>query len=247
MSIQSPEDLERLRRVGHVVACVLHEVRGQVRAGVTTAELDRVADRVLARHGARSAPRLVYGFPGAICISVGDEAVHGVPGSRRLEPGDLVKLDVTAELDGYYADAAVTVPVEHVTQGAARLARTAESALQGAIAAAHAGLALRDLGATIQREVERSGCSVLPELYGHGIGRTIHEGPSVPQFADPRSRGRLAEGLVVTIEPIIAAGGWATRQLPDGWTVVTADGSLSAHAEHTIVVTRDRPIVLTAA
>ena len=247
MSIQSPEDLERLRRVGRVVADVLREVRGHVRAGVTTAELDRVADEVLARHGARSAPRLVYGFPGAICISVGDEAVHGVPGPRRLTPGDLVKLDATAELDGYYADAAITVPVDHVTDAAARLAQTAESALEHAIQTAHAGLALRDLGATIHREVARGGCSVLPELYGHGIGRTIHEGPSVPQFADPRSPGRLAEGLVVTIEPIIAAGGWRTRQLPDGWTVVTADGSLSAHAEHTIVVTRDEPIVLTAA
>jgi methionyl aminopeptidase len=247
VSIQSPEDLERLRRVGRVVADVLREVRGHVRAGVTTAELDRVADEVLARHGARAAPRLVYGFPGAICISVGDDAVHGVPGPRRLTPGDLVKLDATAELDGYYADAAITVPVEHVTDAAARLAQTAESALEHAIHTAHAGLALRDLGATIQREVARGGCSVLPELYGHGIGRTIHEGPSVPQFADPWSPGRLAEGLVVTIEPIIAAGGWRTRQLPDGWTVVTADGSLSAHAEHTIVVTRDEPIVLTAA
>ena len=247
MSIQSPEDLERLRRVGRVVTCVLQEVRGQVRAGVTTAELDRVADRVLARHGARSAPRLVYGFPGVICISVADEAVHGIPGPRRLQAGDLVKLDVTAELDGYYADAAITVPVEHVTDAAVRLARTAESALQHAIQTAHAGLALRELGAAIQREVAVGGCSVLPELYGHGIGRTIHEGPSVPQFADPRSRGLLTEGLVVTIEPIIAAGGWATRQLPDGWTVVTADGSLSAHSEHTIVVTRDEPIVLTAA
>jgi methionyl aminopeptidase len=247
VSIESPEDLDQLRRVGRVVAAVLREVRAHVRSGVTTAELDRVAGEVLGDHGARSAPRLVYGFPGEICISVGDEAVHGVPGPRRLGPGDLVKLDVTAELGGYYADAAVTVPVERTTDTATRLAGAAEAALRQAIATARAGLALRELGGVIQGEVSRRGFSVLPELYGHGIGRTIHEGPSVPQFSDPRSPGRLTEGLVLTIEPIIAAGGWATRQEPDGWTVVTADGSLSAHAEHTLVITRDEPIVLTAA
>jgi methionyl aminopeptidase len=248
VSIESHADLEGLRRVGRVVALTLEETQRCVEPGVTTAELDAVAAGVLARHGARSAPHLVYGFPGAICISVGDEVVHGIPGERRLARGDVVKLDVTAELGGYMADAAITVLVPPYEALAGRLARTAEVALARGIAAARAGRPVNAIGRAVGRAVERDGFTVLRALSGHGIGRTIHEPPTVLNYDEPRLRGRLTPGLVITVEPTISAAGEALRQERDGWTMRTRDGSLTAHAEHTIVVARSgSPLVLTAA
>jgi methionyl aminopeptidase len=235
-----------MRAAGRAVALTLATMRGNVRPGVTTAELDETARRVLAAVGARSAPRIVYGFPGETCISVNDEAVHGIPGSRSVEPGDLVTLDVTLEVDGYMADAAVTVPVPPVDDEALALCACAEAALARGMHAARAGRPVSEIGAAVQQETERRGFRVLRELTGHGIGRTIHEPPVVPNVAT-LSDERLCEGTVITIEPIVAAGGDRVRQLPDGWTVATADGALSAHAEHTLVVRRGRPLVLTAA
>lgn len=248
MSIESQADLEGLRRAGRVVAIVLAETRSALEPGITTAELDDIAAAVLARHGARSAPQLVYDFPGAICISVGDEVVHGVPGVRRLQPGDVVTLDVTAELGGYMADAAVTAIVPPLAPLAARLVQTAELALTQGIAAARAGQPLNAVGRAVGGTVERSGFTILRPLAGHGIGRTIHEPPTVLNYDEPRQRTRLTPGLVFTIEPIISAAGEALSEDADGWTVRTRDGSLAAHAEHTVVVTRTgSPIVLTAA
>jgi methionyl aminopeptidase len=248
VSIESEEDLAALRRAGRVVAATLRELRRRVRPGVRTGELDRVAADVFRRHGARSAPNLAYGFPGTICISVNDEAVHGIPGPRRLRDGDLVKLDVTAELDGYYADAAVSVPVGRSRPSLFRLAAAAEAGLAQGLAAASAGAPLNAIGGAVQQEVERRGYRVLGELLGHGIGRSIHEKPDVPSVYWPELTAPLSEGLVLTVEPIIAAGGDEIASSPDDrWTIRTADGSLSAHAEHTIVVTRGRPLVLTAA
>jgi methionyl aminopeptidase len=248
VSIESDADLEGLRRVGRVVALTLAETRRAVVPGVSTAELDGIAAAELERHGARSAPALVYGFPGAICICVNDEAVHGVPGTRRLAAGDIVTLDVTAELGGYMADAAVTLPVPPCAPLAERLVGTAEAALWRGIAAARGGRPLNAIGRAVGRAVDGAGFTVLRPLSGHGIGRTIHEEPSVLNYDDPRSRSRLTPGLVITIEPIISARGEALRQDADGWTVRTRDGSLTAHAEHTIVVTRSgSPLVLTAA
>jgi len=247
VSIESEADLQGLQRAGRVVAVTLAETRRAVEPGVTTAELDAVALAVLERHGARSAPALVYGFPGAICISVNDEAVHGVPGARRLVAGDAVTLDVTAELDGYMADAAVTVLVPPSAPLAARLVLTAETALSDGIAAARAGHPLNAIGRAVGRTVDSAGFAVLRPLTGHGIGRTIHEPPDVLNYDEPRDRGRLTPGLVITIEPIISARGQALRQDADGWTVRTRDGSLTAHAEHTVVVTRrGTPLVLTS-
>src|SRR3954449_11529480 len=183
MSVDTPEDLEGLRRAGRAVSATLREVARRVRPGVTTAELDALAARVLARHGARSAPALVSGFPGAIGISVADEAVHGIPGPRRLRSGELVKLDVTAELDGYYADACVSVPVGAVAPRTQRLVAAARSGLRAGMKAAGAGADTGDIGAAVQREVERRGFSVCRELTGHGIGRTIHEPPTVANVA----------------------------------------------------------------
>jgi methionyl aminopeptidase len=246
MSIETPEELEALRRAGRVVAETLRAVRRRVRPGVTTAELDREAARVFALHGARSAPNLVYDFPGTICLSVNDEAVHGIPGARRLREGDLVKVDVTAELDGFFADAAVSVPVGRVSARAGRLVAAAQAGLREALGVARAGRPINAIGRAVQEEVERRGFTVLGELNGHGIGRTIHEGPTVPNVFVSSLRAPLRAGTVMTIEPIIAAGGSELRETGDGWTISTADGSVSAHAEHTIVITDGAPLVLTA-
>ena len=248
MSIDHPDELKGLQAAGRVVAETLRAMAARVRPGVTTAELDAVAAGVFARHGARSAPQLAYDFPGVTCISVDDEAVHGIPGPRRLKQGELVKLDVTAELGGYMADAAVTVLVPPNAPLAERLVQTAETALADGIAAARAGRTLNAIGHAVGRTVDSAGFAVLRPLTGHGIGRTIHEPPDVLNYDEPRNRGRLTPGLVITIEPTISAGGGALRQDADGWTVRTHDGSLTAHAEHTVVVTRSgSPLVLTSA
>jgi methionyl aminopeptidase len=246
MSIETDEELEGLRRAGSVVAETLREVRAHVAAGVTTGELDAVAAEIFARRGARSAPALAYGFPGTICIAVNDEAVHGIPGRRRLRPGDLVKLDVTAELDGFFADAAVSVPVGPPSAAVRRLCAAAEAGLRQGMRAARAGRPLNAIGGAVQAAVEARGCSVLGELNGHGIGRAIHEPPTVPAVYDPRLDTPLTEGLVITIEPIVSTGGADVLPTADGWTVVTADGAPAAHVEHTLVITADSPLVLTA-
>jgi methionyl aminopeptidase len=246
MSIDDPADLEGLRRAGAVVAATLREVREEVRPGVSTGELDEVAERVFRRHGARSGPQLDYDFPGTICISVDEEAVHGIPGPRRLRSGQLVKLDVTAELDGFYADACVTVAVGDVEPRRRRLVTAAEVGLRQGIAAARAGAAVNAIGAAVERAVTARGFSVCAELTGHGIGRRIHEPPTVASVYDAEAREPLTDGLVITVEPIIAEGRGDIVGMPDGWTVVTRDGSPVAHAEHTIVVTGGEAIVVTA-
>jgi methionyl aminopeptidase len=248
MSIESEEDLVGLRAAGRVVAEALAAMRGAVRPGVTTRELDDIGAKVFERHGARSAPQLAYEFPGVNCISVNEEAVHGVPSARALVEGDLVKLDVTAELDGYMADAAVTVAVGSVSEGAVKLVDVAERALTRAIGVARAGVRLNEIGRAIQSEVEEAGFCVLPQLGGHGIGRAIHEPPSVPNHYVASDPIVLTEGLVITIEPIISATtSRSTGPGRDGWTISTADRGLSAHVEHTIVITGDDAVVLTAA
>jgi methionyl aminopeptidase len=229
--------------VGAVVRETIDAMRAAVRQGVTTAEIDRVAAEVVARHGARSAPQLTYDFPGVTCICVGDEAVHGIPGDRALAEGELVTLDVTLELGGYMADAAQTVVVGG---GESRLVDAAEAALRRALQAARAGVPVSEIGATVQRIVEARGFQVLHELTGHGIGRTIHEPPTVPNVPVPGHDEVLTEGLVMTIEPIIAAGTSEVVHRDDGWTIATADGSEAAHAEHTIVIQADAPpLILT--
>lgn len=238
-------ELDGLRAAGAVVAETIAAMRAAVAPGVTTAELDAVAARTFARHGARSGPQLDYSFPGATCLSVNDQAVHGIPGGRALRSGDLVKLDVTVELNGYYADACRTAVVGEPAPAAAALVRAADEALERGMAAASAGAPLNAIGGAVEKSVNAAGFAICEELSGHGIGRRIHEPPDVPNFFEPEYDQPLAEGLVLTIEPIIAAGDGEVAETDDGWTVVTADGSLSAHAEHTLVITRGRPIVLT--
>jgi methionyl aminopeptidase len=246
MSIQSEADLHGLRRAGLAVARVLAAMRAALRPGITTAELDGAAQAKLAELGARSAPRLFYRFPGATCISLNDEAVHGVPGDRPILAGDLVKLDVTAELDGYVADAAITVPMPPANAVGAKLAEAARRSLAAGLAQARAGVRIADVGKAIEGATQRHGFRVLRDLGGHGVGRAIHEEPWMPNFANHDHR-RLPQGLVVAIEPIIAAGTREVVMDADGWTVRTRDGSLAAHWEHTIVIRRGRPLVLTAA
>jgi methionyl aminopeptidase len=246
MSINSPEELAGMRAAGEIVRLILEVMKAQVRPGVTTAELDEAGAAVMREHGARSAPAMVYGFPGTSCISVNEEAVHGIPGGRILAQGDLVKLDVTTEKDGFMADAAVTVPVGEVSDLGHQLVACVERAFGKAMLVARAGFRVSGIGRAVEREVRRSGFSVIRELGGHGIGRTIHEEPRVPNFADPQANQILTEGLVITVEPIIAAGGGRAFVAKDGWTVTTADRKPSAHYEHTLVITKASPILLTA-
>jgi methionyl aminopeptidase len=246
LSINSPEQFEKLKACGRIVAKALRAMAAAVGPGVTTAELAEIGSRVLAENGARSSPPLVYGFPGDVCISVNDEVVHGIPSERVLRPGDLVKLDLTAEKDGYHTDSAMTVQVPPVTLAATELSHCAERAFRQSLGAARAGNSVREIGRAVEREVRRRGFHVIRELGGHGIGRTIHEEPSVPNFADPLSRARLTEGLVLTIEPIIAESTSRVILDADKWTLRTGDGSLAAHYEHTLVITRDKPILLTS-
>jgi methionyl aminopeptidase len=245
MSIEKPEELAGMSAAGAVVRCVLEAMKSAVRPGISTAELDEIGARTMRDQGARSAPAMVYGFPGSNCISVNEEAMHGIPGKRELQTGDLVKLDVTVEKDGYMADAAITVPVGEVSVERQRLARCAESAFVKAMLVARAGFRISEIGRVVEREVRRERFAVLRELTGHGIGRTIHEPPDVPNFADPHANQILTEGLVITVEPIIAAGSGESVVADDGWTVVTADSSASAHYEHTLVITKGSPILLT--
>jgi methionyl aminopeptidase len=247
MSIETGTDWRGLRQVARVVRLTLDALEEHVRPGITTGELDRIAAGVLAGHGARSAPMLVYGFPGSALISINDEVVHGVPGDRPLARGDVVKLDVTAEKNGYMADAARTVIVEAGSEVARRLRLCVRQAFERALRVARAGRRVSEVGRVIEREVRGYGFSVVRGLDGHGIGRTIHEPPNVPNSFDPRQTDVLTEGLVITIEPIICAGSGRAVETSDGWTLRTVDGSLAAHHEHTLVITRGEPMLLTAA
>jgi methionyl aminopeptidase len=245
MSIESAADWRGMRAAAAVTRLTLDALEGQVRPGVTTAQLDSVAADLFAAHGARSAPRLEYGFPRTVLISVNDEIVHGIPGPRRLVEGDLVKLDVTVAKDGYVADAARTVVVGTGSDTAYRLAGCAAAALDAALAVARAGTRVNEIGRAVSREVRRQGFTVVRGLTGHGVGRRIHEPPTVANHYDPWQRDVLTAGLVLTIEPMISAGSARAVQGADGWTLRTSDGSLAAHWEHTLVITAGAPIVLT--
>jgi methionyl aminopeptidase len=248
MTIETDDDLQALMRVGALVAKTLRELRSLVRPGVTTGELDCHGERMLERFGARAAPRVVYGFPGGLCISVNDEAAHGIPGERVILQGDLVKIDLTAELNGYIADAAITVGAGNVSPARRKLAACAASALDLALDAARAGRQLRSVGGVVESGVKKSHLTVVRELCGHGVGRTIHEAPHcVPSYFDPQATERLQPGAVIAIEPHITTGSGRLTLAEDGWTLRTSDGRAVANFEHTVAITRGRPIILTAA
>lgn len=247
MTISSKEDLAGMKKVGKLVGEALREMSAAARPGITTAELDDVGAGYLKRRGARSAPQMTYGFPGFNLISVNEQVVHGVPGARRLAPGDVVKLDVTAELDGYIADAAVTVLLPPVSPVGRKLRKCARQAFEQALGAARAGNPVNEIGRAVEKEVRKHGFSVLRSLCGHGVGRGLHEEPEVPNFYSPLNRGQLHDGLVIAVEPMISTEPARLVEEPDGWTIRTHNRCLTAHYEHTIVVTGGRPLVLTAA
>jgi methionyl aminopeptidase len=247
VSIETHDELEGMKRAGRIVRMVIRAMEKALRPGVTTAELDEIGGRVMHREGGRSAPKLVYGFPGEVLISVNDEVVHGIPGSRVVREGDLVKLDVTVDKDGYVADAAVTVPVAPAPERALKLAACARAAFARAMEVARVGNRVNDIGRAVEDEVRRRGFRVIRDLNGHGIGRTIHEEPSIPNYFDPRLTRKLTEGLVITVEPIVGETSGRFVEDADGWTLRTDDGGLAAHYEHTLVITKGKPILLTAA
>ncbi|HET6335640.1 MAG TPA: type I methionyl aminopeptidase [Polyangiales bacterium] len=246
MSIEGPDDLEMLRRIGAIVARARDAMLAEVRAGVTTAELDEVGRDVLVTNGARSAPQLAYGFPGWTCISVNDELAHGIPSpSKVLREGDLVNVDVSAELDGYWADTGASAPVGTVAPKLRQLLWSTREAQAEAMAVARAGQPLNQIGAVIERKAKKHGFKVVRTLGGHGVGRHIHEPPHVSNVFEKRDKTVLWEGLVLTIEPFLTTRAIDVIEADDGWTLRTPDGSVGAQFEHTFVVTKDRPIVLT--
>jgi methionyl aminopeptidase len=245
IALRSAEELAAIRAAGRVVARVLSELRAAVRPGLRTRDLERLAAEAFQRLGARSGTLGYHGFPGQLCISVNEEVVHGIPGPRRLAAGDLVKLDVVAVKDGFYGDAAISVPVGPVRPEVERLVRVTEEALWVGIAQARPGNRVGDIGHAIERYVTAQGLTIVRDFVGHGIGRAMHEPPQVPNFGEPHTGPLLRPGMVLAIEPQVNLGTAEVRILADGWTAVTADGAWSAHFEHTVAITADGPEVLT--
>jgi methionyl aminopeptidase len=244
---RSAAELERMREAGRLVGEVLTELTAAVAPGVSTAELDEIAERRIRQAGATPAFKGYHGYPATICASINDEVIHGIPSGRRvLAAGDIISIDVGAALDGYYGDSAVTLPVGHVSEQAATLLRVTDESLYKAIEQARPGRRVSDIGHAVQRHVEAFGFSVVREFVGHGIGVRMHEEPQVPNYGEPGHGPRLAEGMVLAIEPMVNAGKPAVKVLADGWTAVTRDTSLSAHFEHTVAVTSGEPWILTA-
>lgn len=246
MSIDGKQDLDGLKRIGAIVAAARDAMGARAAPGVTTAELDSIGKEILERHGARSAPQLAYGFPGATCISVNDQIAHGIPSSDCvLRAGDLVNIDVSAELDGYWADTGASFPVGTVSAQENALLRATRLALEDGMAQAKAGAPVRNIGRAVERRAKRHGFRVVRNLCGHGVGRHIHEEPQIPNICHPGDRTVLHEGLVITIEPFLTTSATVAVEASDGWTLRTPDGSRGAQFEHTMIITRGRPIVVT--
>ena len=244
---KSPEELDRMRRAGRVVAETITRLLGSVRPGATTAQLDRLAEDAIRSAGAEPSFKGYRGFPASICTSVNEQVVHGIPGSRTLREGDLLSLDVGAIWEGYHADSAISLFVgEPPSAEAEKLVRVTEESLEAGISQIRPGGRLSDISHAVQEVAEGAGFSVVREYVGHGIGRSMHEDPQIPNYGPPGRGPELRPGLVVAVEPMVNLGTWETRVLSDEWTVVTADGSLSAHFEHTIALTEDGAEVFTA-
>jgi methionyl aminopeptidase len=247
ITIKSPREIETMARAGRIVGDTLALMRRTVRPGISTAELDRVAEEFIRSHpGARPSFKGLYGFPKTLCTSINEEIVHGIPSPRRiLREGNVVSIDVGVQLDGLHADASTTAAVGEISPQAERLLDVTQQCLAAGIAQARAGNHVGDIGHAVQTIAEAAGFGVVRELVGHGIGTQFHEEPQVPNHGHPRRGPRLLEGMTIAIEPMITAGHYATRTLPDKWTVVTADGSLAAHFEHTVAITTGDPRILT--
>ena len=245
IAIKSAREIETMRRSGKITAKVLGNLMRAAKPGMTTGELDRLAERGIRELGGVPTFKGYHGYPCSICASVNDEVVHGIPGDRVLREGDLLSIDIGATLDGYVSDSAVTVAIGAVSEEAQRLLRITQESLMLGIAQMQAGKRLGDIGHAVQAHAESHGYGVVRELVGHGIGTKMHEEPQVPNYGRAGSGLELRTGLVLAVEPMITQGGHAVRTLADGWTVVTEDGKLAAHFEHTIAVTDDGPKILT--
>lgn len=244
--IKSKEERERIRAAGHIVAEVLAEMRAAAQPGMTTGELDRICEAALQRYGAKSSSLGYHGYPKSLCTSVNEEIVHGIPGERVLQEGDIVTLDLAASYQGWHADSAITVPVGRVAPEVQRLLKVTEDALYRGIAAARVGNRVQDIGRVVQHYVEDAGFSVVRHYSGHGVGRSMHEDPQVLNYVEPGyPRIMLKPGMVIAIEPMVNMGGIDTAVLEDGWTVVTTDGSYAAHFEHTVAITEGDADILT--
>ena len=242
---RSAAELERMREAGRLVGEVLTELAAHVAPGVTTADLDELAEKRILRAGATPAFKGYHGYPATVCASANEQVVHGIPSKRPLVEGDILSIDMGAKLDGFFGDCAVTVPIGRVSPEATELLGVTEAALFHGIETVKTGARVSDIGAAVQQHVESHGFSVVREFVGHGIGTALHEEPQIANYG-PGGRGpRLAEGMVLAIEPMVNAGKPAVKVLSDGWTAVTRDGSLSAHFEHTVVVTPDGCEILT--
>jgi methionyl aminopeptidase len=247
MTVESQKDILALLAIGKIVRETIDTMAAKVAPGVTTGELDAIGAAFLKKNGARSAPIVTYNYPGWTCISIDNEAAHGIPGDRVIKEGDLVKIDVSAEKDGYFADAAMTVPVPPVTAEKLRLVECAKEALEAGIAAARAGQPINAIGKATENVAKKYKFNVIRELPGHGLGKALHEKPSVPHFYLPRANFKLPEGLVITIEPHISTGAWKIyTDEHDGWTLRTTDQSPVAQFEHTIVIAKNAPLIVTA-
>lgn len=247
MTVENEDDLHRLMRIGQICAQTLAHMLAHVEPGMTTAQLDAIGAAFLKRHGARSAPILAYRFPGHTCISLNDEAAHGIPGERVIRPGDVINIDVSAELEGFWADTGASALVPPARPEHERLLDAAWAARERAIGAARAGQPINAIGRAVETAAREAGFHVILELTGHGVGRHIHEPPTVYNFYFRRARQKLTDGLVITVEPFLTPGAGRVVTASDGWTLRTRDGAVAAQFEHTIVIDGDRPIIVTAA
>ena len=248
MSINSEKDLEGLRKVGQIVARCLQLMQSKLEPGMTTSELDAIGGQFLALHGARSAPRLTYNFPGHTCISVNEEAAHGIPGSKRFKAGDLVNIDVSAELEGYFADTGGSAIIPPESKLHLQICAAAKQALKNAMREARAGAKLNRIGYAIETEAVRNGFTVIENLGSHGVGRALHEEPGfIAGYYDKHDKRILQENQVITIEPFISSGAHEVFENGDGWTLVTNPGIFTAQYEHTLVITKGQPLIMTLA
>lgn len=248
MSIESEKDLQALRRIGRIVARTVREMFRRLEIGMTTAELDAIGQKLLETEGARPAPKLCYGFSGSTMISINEEVAHAVPGDRVIRDGDLVNIDVSAELDGYFADTGFTQPVGNAPEITYALCQASREALAAALRAARARRRMADVAGAIRKVARQHGFSVIENLCGHGVGRHLHEEPShVPFYLDRKDRRRFRRGSVLTLEPFLSTGPRRAAEGSDGWTLLTPPGNYTAQFEHTIVITDREPIILTAA
>jgi len=243
--IKNNKEIDLMRLSGKIVAETLLLVEEKVRPGITTAELDRIAEEFITKHGAKPSFKGLYGFPASLCISVNEQVVHGIPGGYVLKDGDIISVDCGAFLNGFHGDAARTFAVGNVTEEASKLIKVTEECFFKGIEYAKIGNRLTDISHGIQSYVEASGFSVVRDFVGHGIGRVVHEDPEVPNFGKPSRGPKLVEGMTLAIEPMVNVGSYKVKTLNDDWTVVTSDGSLSAHYENTIVILPDGPEILT--